>query len=80
MLKHIFKWIFKTSAIKMKFLLTTALINCVAYAQQAPNIVLFLSDDQDLYLHGMKPMHQTQRLIGTRGATLTNAVSYMVLC
>ncbi|KAL9913205.1 N-acetylglucosamine-6-sulfatase-like isoform 1-T1 [Glossina fuscipes fuscipes] len=80
MLEHLFKSIFKTSPLRINFLLITALINSIANAQQAPNIVLFLSDDQDLYLHGMKPMHQTQRLIGARGTTLTNAFTTSPLC
>uniref|UniRef100_A0A1A9WMW8 Sulfatase N-terminal domain-containing protein n=1 Tax=Glossina brevipalpis TaxID=37001 RepID=A0A1A9WMW8_9MUSC len=61
-------------------LLIIALVNVITYAQKPPNIVLFLTDDQDLYLHGMKPMRLVQRLIGAKGTTLTNAFTTSPLC
>jgi hypothetical protein len=53
-------------------ILALNLINDAAATK--PNIVLIVTDDQDLVLGGMQPMAFTQQLIGNRGATFTNAV------
>jgi len=39
-----------------------------------PNILLILTDDQDVILDGMFPMKEVQNLVGNEGATFTNAV------
>ena len=43
------------------------------YGQKPPNIVLFLTDDQDSELGGMEPMTKTKSWIGERGMTLENS-------
>lgn len=60
---------------KVKFILICALLNAItAAAVNKPNIILILTDDQDVTLQGMTPMKETQQLIGAAGATFTNAV------
>uniref|UniRef100_A0A1W7RGZ6 N-acetylglucosamine-6-sulfatase n=1 Tax=Agkistrodon contortrix contortrix TaxID=8713 RepID=A0A1W7RGZ6_AGKCO len=49
-------------------------------AAKRANIVLILTDDQDLVLGGMTPMKKTQMLIGQFGATFANAFSVTPLC
>ncbi|XP_048474570.1 glucosamine (N-acetyl)-6-sulfatase (Sanfilippo disease IIID), b isoform X1 [Rhincodon typus] len=44
------------------------------------NIVLVLTDDQDIELQGMTPMKKTQALIGDAGVTFTNAFVVTPLC
>ncbi|XP_014484648.1 PREDICTED: N-acetylglucosamine-6-sulfatase-like isoform X2 [Dinoponera quadriceps] len=44
------------------------------------NIVLIITDDQDLTLDGMTPMTQTQNLIGQHGATFTNCFVASPIC
>lgn len=39
-----------------------------------PNIVLILTDDQDVTLNGLVPMNKVNNLIGLNGATFENAV------
>lgn len=47
-----------------------------------PNVVFFLSDDQDLMLGGANPhlMRNTQRLIADQGATATNFFAHSPIC
>ncbi|XP_056434822.1 glucosamine (N-acetyl)-6-sulfatase (Sanfilippo disease IIID), b [Gadus chalcogrammus] len=45
----------------------------------ASNIVLILSDDQDVELGGMTPMKKTKLLIGDAGATFSNAYTATAL-
>ncbi|XP_041066346.1 glucosamine (N-acetyl)-6-sulfatase (Sanfilippo disease IIID), b isoform X2 [Carcharodon carcharias] len=45
-----------------------------------PNIVLILTDDQDIELEGMTPMKKTRALIGDAGVTFTNAFAVTPLC
>ncbi|XP_066495449.1 N-acetylglucosamine-6-sulfatase-like [Tiliqua scincoides] len=45
-----------------------------------PNIVLILTDDQDLVIGGMNPMKKTKALIGSSGASFTNAFAVTPLC
>uniref|UniRef100_UPI00398E9AEB glucosamine (N-acetyl)-6-sulfatase (Sanfilippo disease IIID), b n=1 Tax=Pristiophorus japonicus TaxID=55135 RepID=UPI00398E9AEB len=44
------------------------------------NIVLILTDDQDVELGGMTPMKKTLTLIGDKGVTFTNAFTVTPLC
>lgn len=41
---------------------------------EKPNILLILSDDQDLTLEGMTPMRQVQKLIAKAGGQFSHAV------
>lgn len=43
-------------------------------AKRRPNVVLVLTDDQDVTLNGMYPMNKVKNLIGMAGATFANAV------
>ena len=39
-----------------------------------PNIIIILTDDQDVTLNGMLPMKSVNTLIAQKGATFENAV------
>uniref|UniRef100_W8B4N7 N-acetylglucosamine-6-sulfatase n=1 Tax=Ceratitis capitata TaxID=7213 RepID=W8B4N7_CERCA len=45
-----------------------------------PNVILILSDDQDVALEGMTPLRQVQKLVGNEGAVFTNAYTSSPLC
>lgn len=45
-----------------------------AEVNDKPNILLILSDDQDITLEGMTPMRQAQKLISKAGAQFSHAV------
>ncbi|XP_077325898.1 N-acetylglucosamine-6-sulfatase [Lithobates pipiens] len=45
-----------------------------------PNIVLILTDDQDVSLGGMTPLKKTKELLGDHGVTFTNAYVASALC
>eukprot|EP00062_Callorhinchus_milii_P021310 gi/632977891/ref/XP_007905600.1/ PREDICTED: N-acetylglucosamine-6-sulfatase-like [Callorhinchus milii] len=67
----------------MKSPLVTLLLLCCQAGQHLcalKNILLILTDDQDLQLGGMTPMKKTQALIGNEGATFTNAFTATPLC
>ncbi|XP_062560664.1 N-acetylglucosamine-6-sulfatase-like [Armigeres subalbatus] len=49
-------------------------------SEDAPNIVLILTDDQDIVLKGMNPMTKTQQLVANRGATFLNAFTSSPIC
>lgn len=46
--------------------------------KKLPNIVLILTDDQDVVLDGLKPMKKVNNLIAQQGATFENAVSTFI--
>ncbi|XP_055598016.1 N-acetylglucosamine-6-sulfatase-like isoform X2 [Uranotaenia lowii] len=46
----------------------------------APNIVLIVTDDQDVVLKGLNPMKKTQQLIANEGATFVNAFTTSPVC
>uniref|UniRef100_A0A8D0CD35 N-acetylglucosamine-6-sulfatase n=1 Tax=Salvator merianae TaxID=96440 RepID=A0A8D0CD35_SALMN len=45
-----------------------------------PNVVLILTDDQDVYLGGMTPLKKTNALIAEKGITFSNAYVPSALC
>eukprot|EP01047_Picozoa_sp_COSAG01_P024548 COSAG01_NODE_1520_length_10029_cov_26.551374_14_plen_461_part_00 len=45
-----------------------------------PNIILSITDDQDLVLGGWEPMRQTQKLVADRGATFTQWRIHTPIC
>ena len=45
-----------------------------------PNIILILTDDLDYDMHGMNPLNKTRQLIGSAGATFTNAFVSTPIC
>lgn len=45
-----------------------------------PNVVLILTDDQDVYLGGMTPLKKTKALIADVGMTFSNAYVASALC
>ncbi|XP_070611048.1 N-acetylglucosamine-6-sulfatase [Erythrolamprus reginae] len=48
--------------------------------ERKPNMVLFLTDDQDVYLGGMTPLKKTNALIAEMGLTFSNAYVPSALC
>ena len=55
------------------FLVLLYLSSISVHGQKPPNIVLFLTDDQDSELGGMEPMTKTKSWIGERGMTFENS-------
>ncbi|XP_068132850.1 N-acetylglucosamine-6-sulfatase [Hyperolius riggenbachi] len=56
---------------------------CVAIAEgksRRPNVVLILTDDQDVSMGGMTPLKKTKALIGDQGFAFTNAYVGSPLC
>ncbi|KAH8300652.1 hypothetical protein KR018_001324, partial [Drosophila ironensis] len=49
-------------------------------AQKPPNIVLILTDDQDVELHGMYPLSSTIRELGNEGASFHRAYTPTPIC
>lgn len=48
-----------------------------AILAKRPNVLIILTDDQDVVLDGMHPMRNVKNLIGSAGATFENAVSHV---
>lgn len=46
----------------------------------SPNILLLLTDDQDVELHGMYPLQQTTKILSEFGTKFTNAYTNTPLC
>ncbi|XP_064551662.1 N-acetylglucosamine-6-sulfatase-like isoform X1 [Drosophila montana] len=46
----------------------------------APNVLLVLSDDQDVELHGLYPLQQTSKLLSKYGTQFTNAFTSTPIC
>ncbi|KAH8402453.1 hypothetical protein KR009_012038, partial [Drosophila setifemur] len=63
-------------------LLIPLCLACLANAssQKRPNILLILTDDQDVELHGMYPMVETIKLLGQRGAFFHKAYTPTPIC
>ena len=55
------------------FLVLLCLSWITVYGNKPPNIVLFLTDDQDSELGGMDPMKKTKSWIGEKGMTFENS-------
>ncbi|XP_054280520.1 N-acetylglucosamine-6-sulfatase-like isoform X2 [Macrosteles quadrilineatus] len=53
---------------------------CISIDARKPNIVLVLTDDQDLLVGGLTPVKQVQQLIANQGATFTNAFVSTPIC
>jgi len=69
-----------TSASSLPALLITVLASCSASVTQ-PNIVLMLTDDQDLLFDSTsKAMPYTKKLLGGGGTTFVNAFAHTPVC
>lgn len=65
----------------LKYLLLTSSLALAAVCQDKnPNIVVILTDDQDVLLGGMNPMKNVQRFIGNEGTTFTNSFVTSPIC
>jgi N-acetylglucosamine-6-sulfatase len=51
-----------------------------AYAAQRPNIILLLTDDQDVLLGGIEKMPNLQKLLVEKGTTFHNAFVHTPIC
>uniref|UniRef100_A0A8C2K563 N-acetylglucosamine-6-sulfatase n=1 Tax=Cyprinus carpio TaxID=7962 RepID=A0A8C2K563_CYPCA len=63
--------------------LFVALLTCTLRCSQCvklSNIILILTDDQDVEMGGMTPMKKTKALIGDAGVTFSNAFTVTPLC
>ncbi|XP_022831793.1 N-acetylglucosamine-6-sulfatase-like isoform X1 [Spodoptera litura] len=63
----------------LNYLLFFSLLG-VSVCQKRPNIVLVLTDDQDVVLGGMTPMKSVQRFIADEGVTFTNSYVTSPIC
>ncbi|XP_063303134.1 N-acetylglucosamine-6-sulfatase [Pelobates fuscus] len=61
-------------------LLSVCSLGRVEGAARKPNIVLILTDDQDVSLGGMTPLKKTKALIADHGITFSNAFVASALC
>lgn len=50
-------------------------VTCGIGEPKRPNILIILTDDQDIELGGLEPMRNVKQLIADKGATFQNAVS-----
>ncbi|KAF9418836.1 hypothetical protein HW555_004503 [Spodoptera exigua] len=63
----------------LNYLLLFSLLG-VSVCQKRPNIVLVLTDDQDVVLGGMTPMKNVNRFIADEGVTFTNSYVTSPIC
>ncbi|XP_018405495.1 PREDICTED: N-acetylglucosamine-6-sulfatase-like [Cyphomyrmex costatus] len=63
----------------MRLTLLFFLLNCLSFST-SKNIVLIITDDQDIILDGMTPMTNTLNLIGGQGAVFTNCFAATPVC
>ncbi|XP_054468250.1 glucosamine (N-acetyl)-6-sulfatase (Sanfilippo disease IIID), b [Anoplopoma fimbria] len=61
-------------------LLLLTCVRCAAAGDKLRNIILILTDDQDVHLGGMTPMKKAKSLIGEAGATFVNSFTVTPLC
>uniref|UniRef100_A0A671LUM2 N-acetylglucosamine-6-sulfatase n=1 Tax=Sinocyclocheilus anshuiensis TaxID=1608454 RepID=A0A671LUM2_9TELE len=69
----------RSSAWVVSTCLLVALLTCTLRCSECvtlSNIILILTDDQDVEMGGMTPMKKTKELIGDAGVTFSNAVSF----
>ncbi|XP_028319356.1 glucosamine (N-acetyl)-6-sulfatase (Sanfilippo disease IIID), b [Gouania willdenowi] len=57
-----------------------ALLTCCVRCDTRSNVIVVLTDDQDVHLGGMTPMKKTRALIGEGGATFVNSFTVTPLC
>lgn len=55
-------------------------LHCTASQEKSPNIVMILTDDQDLLLGGVTPMKKTLQLVANEGVTFKNAFVTTPIC
>lgn len=68
------------SLLRISLVIILALVCAARSNEEAPNIVLILTDDQDIALKGLNPMIKTQQLIANKGATFLNAFTSSPIC
>uniref|UniRef100_A0A1B6CPK4 Sulfatase N-terminal domain-containing protein n=1 Tax=Clastoptera arizonana TaxID=38151 RepID=A0A1B6CPK4_9HEMI len=61
------------------FICFITLVTC-SKNSKPPNIILILTDDQDLLMGSLSPMKKAQELIGNVGAVFTNAYASTPIC
>ncbi|KAJ8712694.1 hypothetical protein PYW08_007998 [Mythimna loreyi] len=64
----------------LNYLMLFSLFGVSVCQQKRPNIVLILTDDQDVVLGGMTPMTSVHRFIGNEGVTFTNSYVTSPIC
>lgn len=57
-----------------------SLLTCEIYAIERPNIILLLTDDQDVVLGGIDEMPNLQKLLAAQGTTFRNAFVHAPIC
>uniref|UniRef100_A0A673KT16 N-acetylglucosamine-6-sulfatase n=1 Tax=Sinocyclocheilus rhinocerous TaxID=307959 RepID=A0A673KT16_9TELE len=73
----------RSSARVVSTCLLVALLTCTLRCSECvklSNIILILTDDQDVDMGGMTPMKKTKELIGDAGVTFSNAFTATPLC
>ena len=55
-------------------------VMCVTGSQRRPNIVVILTDDQDVTMGGTTPLRAARELIAESGAEFTNAFATTPIC
>ena len=61
-------------------LASLAEVGCSLAAATKPNLIIILTDDQDVLLGGLEPMPKTRRLLQEQGATLSNFFVNTPIC
>ncbi|XP_061423362.1 N-acetylglucosamine-6-sulfatase [Lethenteron reissneri] len=69
-----------TRSLLLLLLVAAAAFQNAVRCEARPNLVLILTDDQDVSLGGMTPLSKTQKLIGDAGFTFTNMFVSSPLC
>merc|ERR1719481_756324 len=64
----------------LQFLLATITYISSSNGQPRPNIILILTDDQDVALGGTEPLAEGRRLVKDRGASFTKAFVTTPIC
>ena len=73
-----------TQTVRMSTLHLFVLVICIsglAWARSdLPNIVMVLTDDQDVFLDAMTPLVKTKKLLAEQGTTFSNAFVNTPIC